>query len=116
MYDPPAPKVEVTNTEAATNINTEANDVVMAEANVAPEANVVPEVQAPEANVAPKANAAPDVIIPPEAIVPLAAHVNDNSNAPVPPPRHHTVELAFDRGQPLMVRWPILVTPPAVGP
>ena len=80
MSDPPAPEVEVNNPEAATNINTEANDVVMAEANVAPEVNVVP-----GANVAP------------ETIVQLQAHVN--ANAPVPPPRCNTIDQAFDRGQ-----------------
>ena len=40
----------------------------------------------------------------------------DNANAPVPPPRPHTIERPFDRGQPVMVRWPVLVPPPAVGP
>ena len=53
--DPPAHQVEVENIEAATT-NNEANDVVMAEANVEP---------APEVNVAPEAHA-------------------DNANAPVP--------------------------------
>ena len=97
VSDPPAPEVEVNNTEAATNVNTEANDVVMAEANVALEVNTVP-----EATAAPK------------AILQLEAHVN--ADAPVPPPRPHTIELAFDRDQPVMVRWPILVPPPAPGP
>ena len=111
MSDPPAPEVEVNNPEAATNITTEANDVVMAEANVAPEATAVPEVHAPEATAAPEANTeAPEANVAPEA------HVNDNANAPVPPPRPHTIELAFDCGQPVMVRWPILVPPPAAGP
>ena len=70
VSDPPAPEVEVTNTEAAT--NTEANDVVMAKANVAPEANVVPDVAAPEANAAPdanlqlEANASAPVLVPPD--------------------------------------------------
>ena len=58
MSDPPATQVEVNNIEATTNTNTEANDVVMAEANVAPEVNVVPEVIAPEVNVAPCKSAA----------------------------------------------------------
>ena len=100
MSDPPATQVEVDNIEATTNTHTEANDVVMAEANMAPEANVVQEVNAPEANAAPEANLQPDV----------------NADAPVPPPRPHTIGLAFDRGQPVMVRWPILVPPPAPGP
>ena len=100
MSDPPAPEVEVTNTEAATNTNTEANDVVMADANVAPEVNVVPEVIAPEANAAPDANLQPEV----------------NATAPVPPPRPHTIEQAYNYGQLVTVRWPILVPPPAAGP
>ena len=71
VSDPPATQVEVENPEAATNNTTDANDIGMAEANVAPEANVVPKVNAPEANV--------------------SAHV--------PPPRPHTIEQAYDRGQ-----------------
>ena len=59
---------------------------------MAPEVNVVPEV------IAPEANAAPEVLIPPEAIVQLEPHVNENADANVPPPRPHTVALAFDRG------------------
>ena len=98
VSDPPAPEVEVTNTEAATNINTEANDVVMAEANVALEATAVPEVHAPEASAAPEANTEAH-----EANVAPEAQINDNANAPVSPPRPHTIELAFDRGQPVMV-------------
>ena len=68
----------------------------MAEANVAPEVNVAPKVNEPEASNAPEVNIAP------EAIIPLVAHVN--ADAPVPPLRPHTIELAFDRGQPVMVR------------
>ena len=98
MSDPPAPEVEVTNTEAAT--NNEANDVVMAEGNVAPEANVVPDVAAPEAYAAPDAN----------------LQLEANASAPIPPPRPHTIEQAYDRGQLVTVRWPILVPPPAPGP
>ena len=49
--DPPATQVEVENTEAATNNATEANDVVMTEANVAPQDNTVN-----EANAAPATN------------------------------------------------------------
>ena len=97
MPDPPATQVEVDNIEAATNTNTEANEVVMAEDNVAPEVNMVP-----EANVAPEAN------------VQLEAQVN--ATAPVPPPRPHTIEQAFYQGKLVTVRWPILVPPPAPGP
>ena len=43
MPDPPAPETEVENIEAATKNTAEANDVFMAEANVAPEASVQPE-------------------------------------------------------------------------
>ena len=111
VSDPPASEVEVNNLEAATNINTEANDVVMAKATVAPEATAVPEVQAPKAPAAPEANTEAH-----EANVAPEAQINDNVNAPVPPPRPHTIELAFDHGQPVMVRWPILTPPPAVGP
>ena len=83
----------------------------MAEANVAPEATAVPEVHAPEATAAPEANTeAPEANVAPEA------QINDNVNAPIPPPGPHTIELAFDRGQPVMVRWPILVPPPTAGP
>ena len=41
MPNPLAPQVEVANTEAATNIVTKANDVVMTEDNVAPQVNNV---------------------------------------------------------------------------
>ena len=85
MSNPPATQVEVDNIEAATNTNTEANDVVMAEANVAPEVNVVPEVIAPEVNAAPDANLQPEV--------------NATATAPVPPPRPHTIEQAFYQGE-----------------
>ena len=98
VTDPPASEVEVHNPEAATNIIADANDVVMVEANTAPEANEAPEVNAatPEVNVA-----APEVQVPEEHVAPEAHE--DNANAPVPPPRPHTMELAFDRGQPVMV-------------
>nr|XP_020161834.1 proteoglycan 4-like [Aegilops tauschii subsp. strangulata] len=71
--DPPATQVEVENPEAATNNNTEANDVVMAEDNVEPAMNTVP-----KANDAPATNEQPDA--------------PTNATAPVPPPRPHTIE------------------------
>ena len=46
MPDPPAPQVEVENPEAATTNASEANDVVMAEANVEPASSNMPEVNA----------------------------------------------------------------------
>nr|XP_040256464.1 neurofilament heavy polypeptide-like [Aegilops tauschii subsp. strangulata] len=64
---------------------------------------------APEVNAVPEANVAPEVTIAPETIVQLEAHVN--ADAPVPPPRPHTVELAFDRGQPVMTAKPLLACP-----
>ena len=39
-----------------------------------------------------------------------------NATAPVPPPRPHTIEQAFYQGEIVIVRWPILVPPPAPGP
>ena len=72
--------------------------------------------RSPEVNAAtPEVNAAAPEVQVPEAHVAPEAH-EDNANAPVPPPRPHTMELAFDRGQPVMVRWPILTPPPAAGP
>ena len=70
MLDPPATQVEVENPEAATNNATEANDIVMTEANVAPQVNIVN-----EANAAPATNVQPDA----------SAH----ASAPVLPPRPH---------------------------
>ena len=104
MSDPPATQVEVHNIEATTNTNTEANDVVMAESNVAPEVNVVPKVIAPEVNAAPDANLQPEVT------------TTTTATAPVPPPRPHTIEQAFEHGQLVTVRLPILVPPPPAGP
>ena len=52
--NPPAQPVEVENVEAATTNTNEANDIVMAEANVEPVPSTVPEVNAgnaPEASV-----------------------------------------------------------------
>ena len=97
MPDPPAPQVEVENTEAATNNTTEANDIVMAEANVAPTVNMVSE-----------ANDALATNVQSEALV--------NATAPVPPPRPHTIEQAFYQGELVTLRWPILVPPPSPGP
>ena len=80
--DPPVHQEEVENVEAATTNDNEADDVVMADANVAPEVNVVPEVIAPEVNAAPDANLQPEV----------------TATAPVPPPRPHTIEQAYNYG------------------
>ena len=95
--DPPAPQVEFANTEAATNNTTKANDIVMAEANVAPTVNMVS-----EANDAPATNVQP-------AATP-------NATAPVPAPRPHTIEKAFYQGELVTIRWPVLVPPPAPAP
>ena len=97
MPDPPATQVEVENPEAATNNTTEANDVVMAEDNVAPAMNTMHE-----------ANDAPATIVQPDALA--------NATTPVPPPRPHTIEQAFYQGELFTVRWPILVPPPTHGP
>ena len=87
--DPPViEQMEVENTEAVTNNATEANDTVMVEDDVEPEDN-----------------AATDTIVPPIS-----------SNDDVPSPRPHTIEQAYDRGQLVTVRWPVLVPPTAPGP
>ena len=101
MPDPPAHQVEVENLEAATTNTHEANDVVMAEASVEPAPTNVREANdatAPEASV-----------VQPEASV--------VATAPVPPPRPHTIEQAYNHGQLITVKWPVLVPPPnASGP
>ena len=72
--------MEVNNPKAATDITAEANDVVMADANVTPEANeaptatVVPEVQASEATAAPEVNAEAPEVQAPEANMAPEAH------------------------------------------
>ena len=91
MPDPPATEEEVENIEVATTNTTEANDVVMANNTMVPEAN-----DAPEASVQPE------------------AHVD--AEATVPSPRPHTIEHAFDHGQLVTVKWPIMVPPTAPGP
>ena len=98
--DPPAPQVEVENPEAATTNTTEANDVVMAEDNVEPAPNTVPE--ANEANGAPATDVHPDASV--------------DTTAPVPPPRPHTIKKAYNHGQLITVKWPLLVPPPAASP
>ena len=86
--------MEVENVEAATN-TPEANDHVLADDRVEPEANAVP-----EANGNLEASATP---------VP--------TNGVVPPPRPHTMELAYNRDMELVtVCWPVLVPPTGPGP
>ncbi|MGS7457348.1 hypothetical protein, partial [Mycobacterium tuberculosis] len=78
--DPPARQVEVENLEAATTNTNEANDIVMDEVNVEPAPTNVPEANdatAPEASV----------------VQPNASVV---ATAPVPPPRPHTIEKAYN--------------------
>ena len=89
--DPPAHQVEVENLEAATTNTNEANDIVMAEATVEPVPSTVPEVNAENA---------------PEATV--------AATAPIPPPRPYTIEQAYNHGELITVRWPVLVPPPNV--
>ena len=55
-----------------------------------------------EGNVDPEANVVPEATV--------------NAEAIVPPPRPCTIEQAYDRGQLVTVRWPVLVPPTAPGP
>ena len=96
--DPPVRQEEVDNVVAATANANEANDVVMAEANVEPVPSTVPEVNAENA---PEAS-----VVQPEATV--------AATAPVPPPRPYTIEQAYNHGELITVRWPVLVPPPTV--
>ena len=80
MTDPPAHQVEVENLEAATTNTNAANDVVMAEASVEPAPTNMPEANAA---TAPEAS----VVQPETTIV---------ATAPVPPPRPHTIEQAYN--------------------
>ena len=81
--DPPARQVEVENPEAATTNANEANDIVMAEANMKPVPSTIPEVNAENA---PEAS-----VVQPEATV--------VATTPVPPPRPYTIEQAYNHGQ-----------------
>ena len=99
--DPLAHQVEVENLEAAPTNTSEAHDVVMTEASVEPAPTNMPEANAP---TAPEAS-----VVQPEATV--------IATAPVPPPRPHTIEQAYNYGQLITVKWPVLVPPPnASGP
>ena len=99
--DPRAHQVEVENLEAATTNTNEANDVVMAEANVEPAPTKVS-----EANEANDATA-------PEACV-VQPDVSVDATALVLPSRPHTIEQAYNHGQLITVKWPVLVPPPHV--
>ena len=115
--DPPVRQEEVDNVEAATANANEANDIVMADANVEPAPTSVPEASVgtePETTeaAAPEAN---ETIAPEAPVVQLDA--STIAPAPVPPPRPHTIEQAYSHGQLTTVRWPILEPPPtASGP
>ena len=65
-----------------------ATDSVMAEDNVEPEANVNADT----------------------AVTPIT------SDGVVPPPRPHTMERAFNRGELVTVSWPVMVPPTAPDP
>ena len=70
----------------------------MAEANVELESNSVPETNEATAPEAP--------VVQPEA--------SAAATAPVPPPRPYTIEQAYNHGQLITVKWPVLVPPPNV--
>ena len=96
--DPPAHQVEVENLEAAPTNTNEAHDVVMTEASVEPAPTYMPEANAATA---------------PEASV-VQHEASLVTTAPVPPPRRHTIEQAYNHGQLITVKWPVLV-PPLLG-
>src|SRR4051812_27119004 len=59
------------------------------------------------------------VVSPAPNTVPEAKEANEanvDATAPVPSPRPHTIEQAFNYGQLITVKWPLLVPPPAAGP
>ena len=100
VSNPPVPEVEVTNTEAATNINTEANDVVMAEDNVAPEANVLS-----EANVQPEPQSMLKLLFHPQGLTLLSRHMiaanlslSDGLFWFLPQPPDHNMTSMWSRG------------------
>nr|XP_040256311.1 enolase-phosphatase E1-like [Aegilops tauschii subsp. strangulata] len=91
LFVPDPPVHEATNVEAnvaATTTTTEANDVVKDEDNVQPE--VIAATQ--------------DIARP------------STSDVAIPPPMPHTMECAYNRGELVTVRWPILIPPIAPGP
>lgn len=102
--DPPIiEQTEVETTEAATNTDVKANDTVMVEDHVALEDNM-----ASEANVESEADVLPEAQVQPEATA--------QAEVTIPYPRPHTIERAFDHGQLVAVKWPVMVPPTAPGP
>ena len=61
-----------------------------------------------EDNMEPEANVVPEAHVQPEA--------NMDAEATIPPPKPHTIEQAYNRGELVTVRWPITVPPTAPGP
>ena len=64
----------------------------------------------PATNNATKAN---DSVMAEDNVEPEA---NVDAEATVPPPRPHTIEQAFDHGQLVTIKWPIMVPPTAPSP
>ena len=77
------------------------------------------QVEVENTEVATNTTEANDIVMAEDNLEP-EAHVvpeaTENAEANVPPPRPHTIEQAYDHGQLVTVRWPILVPPTAPGP